>query len=293
MIRVTLFLLFFTMLMVSCEDPDPEPSVPSYLRIEKINFANSQPAIYGSSGASITDAWVFANEQLIGVFELPCEVPILSTGNTDIRVGAGIKVNGISATRAINPFYTYYTEEVTLYADSVITIEPSVDYALGTTVVWSEGFEDSSPTFDTIATSDVRLERLELESPDNTYNGFIAKATLTPENPGLKALTNANYPLPAGGTPVYFEFDFSCNQQIVLSIIQEEPSGLQQEQVLIFLNPTSEDSERVWKHLYLDLTDQVGFAVDADKFGMGITAFHNSSNDTGFVFIDNLKLVYR
>ena len=279
--------------MVSCEDPDPDPSVPSYLRIEKIDFGNGQPAIYGSSGSSITDAWIFANEKLVGVFKLPCEVPILSNGQTDIRVGAGIKVNGISATRAINPFYTYYTETVTLYEDSVVTIEPVVDYATGTVVPWSEGFEDSSPSIDTIATSDVKLERLELESPNNTYGGFISRAKLTADNPGLKAITTDNYPLPQVGTPVYFEFDFSCNQEMVLSIIQEEPSGLQQEQILIYLNPTSEGSELVWKHLYLDLTDQVGFAIDADQFGIGVTAFHSSANDTGYVYMDNLKLVYR
>ncbi len=288
---IWLFLLSVISL-TSCEQSDPSPGTPSYLRIESIDFANANQAVYGSSGSSITDAWVFANEKLIGVFELPCEVPILSSGNTEIRVGAGIKVNGISATRAINPFYTYYTQTVNLIPDSAVTISPVVDYSPGTKIAWKEDFEDSSVSIDTLSSSDVKLERVALAAPDNTFGGFISKAEVNADNKGLKAITDQNYPLPQDGSPVYLEVDFSSNQTLVLSIINEEESGFQQEQILIYLNPTSEGSEKVWKHLYLDLTDQVGFAIDAYKFGIGVTAFHNSATDTGYVFLDNLKLVY-
>src|SRR5687767_2026929 len=97
------FRSFFTLLIISflvsipftgCDKEEP---VPSYIHIDSISL-NSIYSTQGTSDHKITDAWVFVNEQYVGVYELPATFPVLYEGTQNIRIKAGIKKNGISAT---------------------------------------------------------------------------------------------------------------------------------------------------------------------------------------------------
>ena len=54
--------------------------------------------VHGAGTDQITDAWVYVDDQQIGVFELPCEVPVLLTGSREcIRIfGGGIRQSGLA-----------------------------------------------------------------------------------------------------------------------------------------------------------------------------------------------------
>ena len=70
---------------------------PAYIKINDIELNNS-------STDKITDAWVYIENQLQGVYELPAKFPVLETGVKEIRIKAGIKNNGISSSRVFYPF---------------------------------------------------------------------------------------------------------------------------------------------------------------------------------------------
>ena len=59
----------------------------------------------GSNFKAITDAWVYVDDGLIGAFELPATIPVLAEGKHKLEIRPGIKLNGISSTRAPYPFY--------------------------------------------------------------------------------------------------------------------------------------------------------------------------------------------
>ena len=80
---------FILIAFVACKK---ENLTPAYIKINDIELNNS-------STDKITDAWVYIENQLQGVYELPAKFPVLETGVKEIRIKAGIKNNGISSSR--------------------------------------------------------------------------------------------------------------------------------------------------------------------------------------------------
>ncbi|MEM9024932.1 MAG: hypothetical protein AAGB22_14400, partial [Bacteroidota bacterium] len=95
----------------SCDIINPEEEIPSFLRIDSINLNITNSGIQGAPTENITEAWVFWNSELIGVFELPAIIPILAAGQGELQVAAGIQVNGIGAKREIYPFYQAFRNQ--------------------------------------------------------------------------------------------------------------------------------------------------------------------------------------
>ena len=81
-----------------------------------------------------------------GIYPLPTTFPVLKEGNQNISIKAGIKNNGISATRVNYPFYDFYTENIILKKDSTTIINPAVSYFENTSFYIID-FENGSSTF--------------------------------------------------------------------------------------------------------------------------------------------------
>ena len=105
--------LFVSFLYQSCEEIDINEGVPSYINIPSIEVVTDLTN-EGSNSHKITDAWVYFDNNLQGVYPLPASFPVLLSGKQNISIKAGIKNNGIAATRVKYPFYDYFNAEITL-----------------------------------------------------------------------------------------------------------------------------------------------------------------------------------
>ena len=114
-------ILFLIICIVSCNKDNNE--VPCYISIDDIQvneYANS-------AGTNVTDAWVYINDNLQGVYELPARFPVLAQGKQKLRIRAGIKDNGIAATRVAYPFYSsFIIEDQDFSPEMEIMLEPVV-----------------------------------------------------------------------------------------------------------------------------------------------------------------------
>ena len=72
--------LFLLLLFFSCEKVNTN-DIPANIKINDIPLS-------GNSTENITDAWVYINDQLQGVYELPSQFPILNIGTHKLRVKA-------------------------------------------------------------------------------------------------------------------------------------------------------------------------------------------------------------
>src|ERR1035437_8120947 len=163
--------LLLVVTIVSCEIYNPAEPIPAYIHINKITlaknlsgFPNSSTGDEGSLSNKITDAWVYIDEQLIGCFELPITFPVLSEGIHQVRIRAGIKINGIAATRAPYPFYNDFTQTITLEKGAKMNLTPSVTYNSNTHFAIMESFESVAHTMVKSIHSDTTLQIL--QSPD-------------------------------------------------------------------------------------------------------------------------------
>ena len=145
-----LLLLILSLLFYSCEKVLVNDGIPSYISIPSIEV-ETNPTNEGSNSHKITDAWVYFDNNLQGVYPLPTTFPVLLSGKQNISIKAGIKNNGIAATRVKYPFYDYFNEEITLTKNSVIVLNPEVPYANVDSIIF-EDFESNVLIIDTVST---------------------------------------------------------------------------------------------------------------------------------------------
>ena len=82
-------------MLMSCEQETQE--IPSYIKINEYSLYTT--ARQGSNSENISDIWLYADDQLIGTFELPATIPILLEGETTLKIFSGKKDKGISEIR--------------------------------------------------------------------------------------------------------------------------------------------------------------------------------------------------
>src|SRR5690606_15588915 len=90
----------------------------TYIRIDDIGFETTEGQ--GTDDHKITHAWVYANDQFVGAYEVPALVPVLNQGNTEIKVSGGIEYNGISAYPGVYPHLDFFTANLTMCPGAAI-----------------------------------------------------------------------------------------------------------------------------------------------------------------------------
>ena len=138
------------MFMTSCK-PD-EGGIPSFIEVTAFKVedtpGNSVSRYEGCFTSNINTVEITVENStesnLIGVFELPCRVPVLCEGEYDVVLKPAIKLNGISGTRSSYPFYTdAVVKKVNFVPDSVITLDTqAVHYTNYTRFAWEEYCEN-------------------------------------------------------------------------------------------------------------------------------------------------------
>ncbi|MCX6350385.1 MAG: hypothetical protein NTX03_00815 [Bacteroidetes bacterium] len=139
--------LILLLLLSSCAK-QKEEEVPSYIHVEKGSFTPGN-MLHEDSSLKIPDVWLTVNNQFIGAFEMPVTAPVLQTGKSKIYMRAGVKENGIAATRSIYPFYKPYIIDTTIDRRKTITLNPVWSYIDNPNFGMKEGFEGISWEFKT------------------------------------------------------------------------------------------------------------------------------------------------
>ncbi|MFT4753767.1 MAG: hypothetical protein ACI9GM_000034 [Salibacteraceae bacterium] len=285
-----LSILLFISLLISCKGKDE--TAPAYIHIEDVDFKYENVSTVGNGGTSITDVWVFNNDDLLGVYQLPATIAVTAEGPNEIGIRAGIKLNGISATREYFAFYESWKKDITLTPFDTVVLEPEVKYYSNTQLSFNETFEDVVLKLDTASFSDVSLVRTKINGEPTFLDNYVGLATLTSDKPILKTYNAQLFMVPATSSlPIYLELDYKCNQEFQIAAILQLPGNAATEIQSITLRSTIEDGEMKWKHIYLDLTDYFIGQITASGFGFSITAYHSSVNQEGYIYIDNTKVV--
>ncbi|PKP47890.1 MAG: hypothetical protein CVT94_10065 [Bacteroidetes bacterium HGW-Bacteroidetes-11] len=263
--------------------------VPSYVTIDQFSITTD----YGQGTAShkISDAWVYVDETLIGAFELPARVPILTEGNQNITIRPGIKINGIASTRAIYPYLLPVTRQVRLVKDSAVSLSPiNTRYRTNVTFPWLEGFELSGLTMDTTSKSTVALQRtsdpalvFSMPGESNSFSGLIQ---LTSDTSIFEVVTRETYEFPAAGSEVFLEMNFKTTNSIVVGVFYKT-NGMQVQRPLLVLNKSDE-----WNKIYVNLTVPKYDTPGATEFRIFIGAQTDQGNEQATILLDNLKLVH-
>jgi len=275
-----ILLLLIGITFFSCEKAE----IPSYITIDKFELTTDY-STEGSNSHNITDAWVYIDDKYVGAYELPVTFPLLNEGKHNIRVDAGIKVNGISDTRDKYRLLQSYSGEVTLVKDQVTKVSPVVVYDTDLVFAWKEDFENVSLTFSYDADSDTTI--FKTNTPSEVFEGtYSGKILLTSAMDFFECKSIPLTSLPIDGTPIFLELDFKTNQPFQIGIYADNT-----QESYYFANTSSE-----WKKIYFDMTAAVVAHPGATEikiyFGMQSTFSNPFKVSSPEVFIDNVKLIH-
>ncbi|MDX2361460.1 MAG: hypothetical protein QNK23_11685 [Crocinitomicaceae bacterium] len=281
----------------SCVKNNPDPAwievTDWQLEVNPNSPIVNQDNYPGILTENISDAWVYINSELIGVFELPFKIPVLYEGDVEITIYPAVLNNGISATKKIYPFLSPYVINTNLVKNEIHTFTPATHYyeTVNFEIIDFEGSfaildgsglaslnSSSDPSVLDPAINGSSFGRILLDETDSTYTGS------TVINAGV-----LNMDLPSG-TEVYLEIDYHNTSSITAGVISvESTGGVDNPHVRI---NAQDPSEVRWKKIYLDLRDIVSGSPNAQYFEFSFQAILDDGLSSGEINIDNIKAVY-
>lgn len=274
--------------ILSC---DKAEQIPGYLKIDRIDLQTKTDRSQGSIAHDIVDAWVYVDNQFIGVFELPAKVPVLYEGEHEIKIVAGIKKNGLANERAAYPFFEPYSTTLNIVPGNVNTINAIVQYNDGVEFAWLEDFEDKTNSMEKSG-SNSTVDSMHIESDSVkvfAYNGTTEKHSIRADlDSGYQIFqfaTTQLYDLPRG-KEIYLEFNYKTDVELVAGIYPITGTVVNGVPVVNFFATTQ------WKKAYVSLSEDINSsAYQGVDFRIFFGATKNLESPAN-VYLDNIKLVH-
>lgn len=291
---------FFVVLLVfsSCSKDKYAASRPVYFSVPDFELETNY-LTEGTSNSRITTIWIYQDNDLQGTYELPFTVPVITEPGKahTYRIFPGINLNGISSSRAIYEFYQRPLFDTALPADVDTFLLPleyrRTNYTPGTNVIILENFDEAGVNLTPTAGADTGIIKvsapdLVFQNPQDPGEDNGKAGVLYTNNSVLKSevASVSTYNLPVNSDNVYLELNYRCNQQFVVGVIANGVTGSSQQPTVV-VNPREE-----WNKIYINLVTELSANRAADNFNIFIGTIHDANNDTGWVYLDNLKLVF-
>jgi hypothetical protein len=283
------FYLFALLLLLSrCGKDVP---APSYLHISEFTLENNTNVNYGQLTHAFMDVYVYANDDnLLGVFPVPCTIPLNLEGVYQLRLIPAVRKNGQSGAKTRYPFVEHYVETVNFIRLDTVHVAPKTKY-YSTTQVWYEDFEDASTQVQSSGlslTDMVKSNNPDILTPRNgNFFGYVA---LNSEIFLWDATTSADWALNPNNE-AYLEIDFYNTNSIQTGIRSVGPLGINTFQHVLIV--AQKQDEIAWKKMYIELKPFLAASGWGSTYKLMMSSILESNLSETFVAIDNIKLVYR
>lgn len=286
-----LYPLFFSIFILqACKKWDKPEQVPAYIHIDHLDL--SVTSTQGTASHAFIDAWVYVNDQPVGVFNLPATIPMLASGNQKISIYPGIKEDGLTEHRGkYTVCQEYVTTAVNLVPGEIVDMsganQPVITYYPSTKIdIWNENFEDPAVDFTTDPNSEAGIVYV-----DDTVNAFeghgMGKIELGSGFTYARVLTAQTFNLPKLGKSVYVELNYNTNNTMAIGLQAIDGTELSSKDYVV-LNATNGE----WKKVYVKFGELVSSYPNADVFKFIITVDKDNGVDAVVNYVDNFKVVY-
>jgi len=270
----------------SCNVINPEELKPTIVHLQPFNF-QVEPG-QGSGTNKITETWVNANGNFLGVFTPPVDIYYLDQGETWFTFYPGIRNNGIAGDPIQYPIFAVDSFEFLAGEGVDIEIQPVTAYKPGTVFSLVADFELSNPftdNRDTVSASN--LVRSSVDVFEGQYSGqmvlsqeanFIEVGHAVPMS-GLPA---------DGNTPTYLELRYKSEVEFSIGVLAIELDGQSYSNFFYLVRPSSE-----WNMLYIELTDQIAVSATPAYKILFRSLYPAGSPEPQYnIFLDNIKVVH-
>ena len=279
-------------LLSSCIKNNPDPV---WIQINEWTLeSNPLGEDAGVLTENISDAWVYVDGEFVGVFEVPCTIPVIYSGEKTIRVYPAVLKNGISATKTIYPFLDDYAVVTDMVENQTITINPVTRYKTNCQF-WIEDFDaagnkitDDEPSVEPNMDNTTDASILDPAINGNAF-GRISLSSSTVNTWVGYSSNNEELYLPRG-QDVYLEIDYHNTNRITTGLLAVSPSGTI-DNPNIQLNPQDE-ADVEWKKIYIELREIISASASGAYFQLSFQALLDEEDTEGEINVDNIKVVY-
>jgi hypothetical protein len=276
-------LLSFTVvlsILFSCKK-EKLKSKPASFIVVNTTSVNSGTNTGMPDSHKITDIWLYVNEQFQGIYPIGSVMPILNNGSASIRMYGGIVNNGIAGTRLPYKFYAPYSFSGSFEAGKTYTITPDFAYQSGTNII-ADQFDGGGSSYEASPSSNIFP--VIINDPAKSWQGSAGciYMTMTDSKPISVLRSSQQLSLPLGGTDIYLEMDYKCNQEISVGVI----GGDIEPRTALTLRPTNG-----WNKIYISLTNVVSTQPTYNYYRVFVQGVKESGVATPEIYLDNLRLV--
>ncbi len=267
----------------SCGLSDTDAPTPFYLDLQEPTVKAPYDPINDTH--KISEVWVFADNQILGLFPLPAKVPVLyAEKEVEITILAGIRNNGMNDVPVFYPFYNAIDLKVKPVANGVISVPLDFKYKSNAKIPVNESFEsDNVFTFDIDANPATFISVTSADASVGTKCGVV---TLTNSLNFIEVGTTAEIMRGENSRgQSYIEFDYKGKGEIAVGIAKFR-NGLINIEYFLFV-PGKDD----WNKIYVDVTDKLS-PDDYDKYRLLLAFTKTGSSTESKVYIDNYKHVH-
>lgn len=258
----------------------PNDGIPFYISMDSVKVLDA-----GNTEVShgIVDVWVEANNDNIGAFGLPCNIPVLQQNDVRFVVSAGIKESGQSGVRVIYPFYNTDTFSITAIPGTQYSHKPVFKYVSAAQFTITENFDNTnefgpSGNFTIISTPDPNV--------DSVYGGTRCIKLSVTATDSSKKISSNKYDLPEG-QEIWLEVDYKSEVPFFIGFNGYFGSNLSPYPAPV-LFVTAQPN---WNKVYVKFSNYVG-AMRADTYSVYFEALRPYGSTGGSVYLDNVKLVH-
>lgn len=278
--KIIIFAISFVLVIILSSCNGKEEDTPVFIQIDTVQVIINDDDKEGNNNHNISDVWVYVDDNYQGCYEIPAKFPILSKGNHKVTIKAGVKTNGISATREFYPFYTFIDIDTNLIEGSTLKLNPKFSY-ISNSDIWVEDFNDIDFQFSTIPNSltDTTFQRVKHEGEANNF--YVAAYVNSERTDFFQGTSVETDPIEYGDAArrLFLEFEYKNNNQFYVSLVSDK------RHIIEVINPSTE-----WNKIYIDLTPTIKLNP-ALTYSLVFDTKYDGIKQ-GEVFIDNVKLVH-
>jgi hypothetical protein len=283
--------LCFILLVVAlsgCNIINPDEKPPVFVVIPDYSFTTIPSQ--GTNSEKFTEMWIYANDNIVSVTDVPAVVPVIADGPTEIMIMAGIKNNGIGTTRIFYPMIEPYRFVLDPANGATDTIRPAFTYR-SNVVAEQADFDNNVPGF--VALNANQGEFSIVNDPAIAFEGNRCGLIRLDVGEVYAYFKNEeNFTLEPGNT-IFLELNYSCNQRFAVGLISTTQGGEQKKNAVLIVNSTTEDTVvPEWNKIYVDF----GLAVQQNPAAQFFEVYFEMSAESATrplsLYMDNIKLVY-
>lgn len=285
--RVKNLLSFIPLLILlsACNIINPTENVPTYVKIDSVVLDIDNPTLQGSAAHGISSIWIYYNNSPVGIFDIPCNVPVITEGERGtLSVAPGITLNGLVDLQPQYPFYSFDTIPLNSVPGGTVNYTPTTSYTKAAKFPYKEDFEVSNsfvaltPELDNdTSISNTRDKALVFEGGGSGYIQLNTSYSFS------ESINTTGFPIPRG--EAYLEINYKCSVPFEVGLYNTLNTGVDVYEYIMGIKASD-----TWKKMYVELGTYTGKYPGKDYKVLIKTSLPDGMS-SGYVLIDNIKIV--